>query len=276
MSLFFLGLMAAATLLFVIAYWLPRPWSAYAAFFGLGMVAVAVVTAFIDGDEGGPILLAGGVGLFWLHRWAERDRRRRALARFAWEHGFEFRPKYAEALSGDFRLFGRGDGRAARNAMGGIWQGVPVKTLDYDYFESRAAMGFYRVKRWRRFSIGILELGASVPSVITELNGAAGLSSDYMGFHDIQLESDDFNQRYHVTCDDREFAYTFFDEEMLRWLLGQQDLLETEVLGRKALVAMTRLEPEQMGTLLDATVGFYTHLPSVARQRYQASEPIVP
>ncbi|MGH2554377.1 MAG: hypothetical protein ACRDHO_01490 [Actinomycetota bacterium] len=276
MSLFFLGLALAAAILFAIAYRLPRPWAAYAAFFGLGTVAVAVVTAFIDGDEGGPILLAGGVGLVVLHRWAQRDRRRRAMARFAWEHGFDFRAKYAEGLSGDFRLFGRGDGREARNALGGIWQGVPVKTLDYGYFETKAAWGFYRVKRWRRFSVGILDLGASVPSVITELNGAAGLSSDYMGFHDIQLESDDFNRRFHVTCDDREFAYKFFDGQMLRWILGQPELLETEVLGRRGLVAMPRLEPERMGTLLDAAVGFYTHLPSVARQKSQASEPIVP
>jgi hypothetical protein len=275
-SLFFLGLMVAAAVLFVIAYWLPRPWATYAAFLGLGTVAVAVVTAFIDGHEGGPILLAGGVGLFWLHRWAQRDRRRQAMARFARKYGFDFRAKDAKAMSGDFRLFGRGDGSAARNALSGIWRGVQVKTLDYDYFGTKASWGFYRVKRWRRFSVGIMELGASVPSVITELNGAAGLSSDYMGFHDVQLESEDFNRRYHVTCDDREFAYKFFDGQMLRWLLAQQELLETEVLGRRALVAMTRLEPEQMGSLLDAAAGFYTHLPSVARQKYQASEPTAP
>lgn len=274
MSLVFLGLTAAAAIVFAIAYWLPRPWSAYVAFLGFGTAAVGVVSSFIGGEEGGPILLAGGVGLYWLHRWAGRDRRRQAMARFAWDLGFDFRPKYAEGISGDFRLFGRGDGRSAQNALGGIWQGVRVKTLDYEYFETRAVWGFYRVKRRLRFSVAILELGASVPSVITELNGAAGLASDYMGFHDVQLESDDFNRRYHVTCDDREFAYEFFDTGMLRWLLGQQDLLEAEVLGRRALVATRRLEPDQMGTLLDAAVGFYSNLPSLARRTHPIREPI--
>lgn len=277
MSLTFVALILGAAILFTLAYWLPRPWAGYVAFLGFGAVAVGVASAFIDGDEGGPILLAGGVGLFWLHRWAQRDRRRQAMARFAWDHGFDFRPKYDQGISADFRLFGRGEGRAARNALGGIWQRVPVKTLDYEYAETKAVWGFHRASRPRRFSVAILDLGASVPSVIAELNGeGGGLAQDYMGFHDVQVDSDDFNRRYHVTCDDREFAYKFFDARMLRWLLKQQDLLEVEVQGRTALVAMPRLEPEQMGTLLDAAVGFYSHLPRPARQRPRTSERIVP
>jgi len=272
MSLSFLALMLASAVLFATAYRLPS--AGYVAVLGLVAVALAIVSSFVSGDEGGPILLAGGVGLVWLHRWAMRDRRRLAMATFASEHGLEFRAKDEHAAQEDFRLFGRGDGGAVRNVMRGQWQDVAVKALDYHCYQTRTVWVFYRVKRWRSFSVAVLDLGASVPSVIAERSGASGLALDYMGFHDVQLNSDEFNRRYHVTSDDREFAYKFFDARMLAWLMGQQDLLEAEVQGRKALVALQLLEAKEMGKLLDAAVGFTTHIPRPVRRRYHMPEPI--
>jgi hypothetical protein len=95
-----------------------------------------------------------------------------------------------------------------------------------------------------------------------------------MGFHDVQLNSDEFNRRFHVTTDDREFAYKFFDLGMLRWLMDQQELEESEVLGRKALVALPRIEPEQMSTLFGAAAGFHSHIPRLVRHAYDLPEPL--
>ncbi len=276
MSLLFLGSLGAAAILLGIAPRLPRSSAGSVALLGFGIIAAGVVASFISGDDGGPILLMGGVALVWVHRWAGRDRRRLAMARFALDRGLEFRARNEEALSEDFRLFGRGDGGRVRNVLQGEWNGVPVRAMDYDYFVTRTMWVFYRVKDWRRFSVAVLDLGASVPLVIAERNGAAGLASDYMGFHDVQLNSDEFNRRFHVTADDREFAYQFFDLGMLRWLLNQPDLLETEVQGRRALVAMPRLEPDQMGRLFDAAVGFRSHIPALVRRKYHVADPVVP
>jgi hypothetical protein len=274
-SLFFFASVLLSAAVLVVASRLSTRAAGYMAVLGLGIIAAGVVASFISGDEGGVILLAGGIGLVWLHRWAGRDRRRLAMVRFAEDHGLQFRAKDKEVLSEDFRLFGRGDGRRARNVLQGRWHGEPVSVLDYDYFVTRTMWIFYRVKRWRRFSVAVLDLGASVPTVIAERNGAPGLSSDYMGFHDVQLNSDEFNRRFHVTTDDREFAYTFFDLGMLRWLLSQPDLLETEALGRKALVALPRLEPEETGRLFDAGIGFRAHIPRLVRRKYQLAEPTI-
>jgi hypothetical protein len=275
MSLSFLALMFAAAVLLTLAYRLRRSTAGYVAFLGLAAVGFGVVWSFIRGDEGGPILLAGGVGLVFLHRWAQRDRRRLAIARFARDHGLKFTAKDDQAAREDFRLFGRGDGGAVRNVMQGEWRGVPVKSLDYRCYLTRTVWAFYRVKRWQSFSVAILDLGASVPSVIAERNGDSGLAFEYMGFHDVQLQSDEFNGRYHVTCDDREFAYKFFDTRMLTWLLRQPDLLEAEVQGRKGLVALPLLEPGEMGRLLDAAVGFTTRIPGPIRRRYHMPESTV-
>jgi len=276
MSLLFLASMGVVAILLGIASQLPRSSAGYAAILALGIIAGAVVVSFIRGDEGGPILLVGGVALVWLHRWAGRDRRRLAMARFARDRGLEFQARNREALSEDFRLFGRGDGGRVRNVLQGEWDGVPVRAMDYDYFVTRTMWVFYPLKDWRRFSVAVLDLGASVPLVLAERNGAAGLASDYMGFHDVQLNSDEFNRRFHVTADDREFAYQFFDLGMLRWLLNQPDLLETEVQGRRALVALARLEPDQMGRLFDVAVGFRSHIPALVRRKYHVADPVVP
>jgi hypothetical protein len=272
MSMLFVASVLVAAILLAIASRLHRSIAGYLALIATAVLAAGIVASFIGGEEGGPILLAGGVGLAWLHRWAGRDRRRLAMAKFAWDHGLEFRARSKKALSEDFRLFGRGDGGRARNVLQGEWRGVPIRAMDYDYFVTRTVWLFYQVKRWRRFSVAAMDLGASLPSVIAERNGAAGLSSDYMGFHDVQLNSDEFNRRFHVTTDDREFAYTFFDLGMLRWLLNQQDLLETEALGRKALVALPQLPPEETGRLFDAAVGFRSHIPRLVRRRYHLPE----
>jgi hypothetical protein len=276
MSLLFLLMTLAAAVLLTVAYLMPRSSGRWVSLVGLGAVAAGVVWSFVTGDLGGPILLAGGLGLAWLHTWAQRDRRRMAMARFARDHGLDFRGKGGDALSEDFRLFGRGEGGVDRNVLHGTWRGMPVKVMDYEYHTTRGVWVLRPLERRRRFSVAVLELGASVPSIVAERNGAAGLTSDYMGFHDVQLKSDEFNRRYHVTADDREFAYQFFDARMLQWLLGQLDLLEAEVLGRKALVALSRLEPEDMARLLDAAVGFQLHIPRLVRRRYHLPDPVVP
>jgi hypothetical protein len=272
-SALFLASLAVGAVLLLIATRLPRSIAGFMALIGLGAVVGGVVASFISGDEGGPILLAGGVGLVWLHRWARRDRRRLAIARFAREHGLQFRSRRKEALAEPFRLFGRGDGCRARNIIQGDWNGVPVKAMDYDCFVTRTVWVFYRIKRWRRYSVAVLDLGVSVPSVLAERNGGPGLSADYMGFHDVQLNSDEFNRRFHATTDDREFAYRFFDLGMLRWLLDQTELVECEVLGRKAMVALPRLHSDQIGKLFDAAAGFHSHVPRLVRHTYEVPEP---
>ena len=93
MSLLFLASVAVTAILLVVALRLPRPLASYVSLIAFGVLAAGVVASFISGDEGGPILLAGGVGLWWLHRWAQRDQRRLAMARFAWDHGLEFRAR---------------------------------------------------------------------------------------------------------------------------------------------------------------------------------------
>jgi hypothetical protein len=274
MSLLFVASVAGAAILLAVARRLPRPWASLVAVLGFGLVVAGIVASFISGDEGGPILLAGGVGLVWLHRWAMRDRRRLALARFARDHGLEFHPRTKDALSEHFRLFGRGDGCRAGNVLSGRWKGVAIRAMDYDCFATRTVWVWYVVKRWKRFSVAIVDLGVSVPSVITERNGGPGLSSEYMGFHDVQLNSDEFNRRFHVVTDDREFAYEFFDLGMLGWVLNQQELEESEVLGRKALVAFPRLEPERLGTLLDSAAGFHSHIPRLPPHPEDLPEPL--
>jgi hypothetical protein len=276
MTLIFLASLVAGAAMLALATRLHRPVAGYVAVLGLGILAIGVVAAFIAGEEGGPILLAGGLGLVWLHRWAQRDTRRLVVARFAREHGLGFRVKGKDAATEDFRLFGRGDGCRVRNVLEGEWDGTLIKAMDFDYFVTRTAWAFYRIKRWRRFSVAVLDLGANLPSVIAERNGAAGLSSDYMGFHDVQLNSDEFNRRFHVTTDDREFAYKFFDLGMLRWLLNQYDLLETEALGRRGLVALPRLDPRELGRLFDAAVGFMSHIPTLVRRQYNPADQVTP
>jgi hypothetical protein len=105
-----------------------------------------------------------------------------------------------------------------------------------------------------------LQIGPEVPG--------AGLARAF-GVRDIELESEAFNERFHVLCDDRRFATAFFDPLMMGWLLEDAPgRLRCEVRGDWALVALPRVHATEMPAVLAFAHRLREHIPVVLWDLY--------
>ena len=108
-----------------------------------------------------------------------------------------------------------------------------------------------------------LQLGPEGP-----LAGLARL----LGVRDIEVESEEFNRRFRITCDDRRFASALIDPRIMDWLLaeGTSDL-RIELMGDWALCTVDRLKATAMPGLLAFAHRFREHIPPVVYELYPGS-----
>ncbi len=91
---------------------------------------------------------------------------------------------------------------------------------------------------------------------------------EHIGVHDVQLESDEFNRRFRLKCDDQKFAFSLLDGQMMEWLLSSDYFETVELDGPWVLLATEKLEPAQwldLGAWLDR---FHAHIPPVVYSTY--------
>jgi hypothetical protein len=55
--------------------------------------------------------------------------------------------------------------------------------------------------------------------------------ASWVGYEDINFESDEFSRRYHVACDDRRFAYDILHARLIDYLLGCGSVPNLEMQG---------------------------------------------
>ena len=86
---------------------------------------------------------------------------------------------------------------------------------------------------------------------------------DHLGHHDVKLEYDDFNRRFHVNCKDQKFAFALLDGQMMEWLLAADTLRPRR--DRRAVGAARATGASHpaawlnLGTWLDT---FHAHIPA--------------
>jgi hypothetical protein len=117
---------------------------------------------------------------------------------------------------------------------------------------------------------------AAWPSLVVEPERLTTQLSDAVSLGDIELESDAFNRRFDVRCDDRRFATAFLDARMMGWLLSLQDESGFEI-GSGLVLVYGELHDMQESTTSLATVrGFLEHVPEVVYSLYPPGDrPVV-
>ncbi len=66
----------------------------------------------------------------------------------------------------------------------------------------------------------------------------------------IHFESEEFNDTFHVTCDDRRFASALIDPQMMQFLLETKGAVGFETMGRFVLLISHQIPPDEMPILL--------------------------
>jgi len=213
------------------------------------------------------LLFFGGVLLVALIAYlayAMRRRRRDGFRLMATQLGLQYRTDDPlGVLAYPFTLFTKGDGRAVENVVWGAWQEVEVITFDFMYSEQN---GKYRTDY--QFDCAIVPIGADSPRLVIEHENLLTSLAGALALHDLQFESEAFNDEYHVRCEVPKFANDVLDARMMQWLLDNGSGYSFESVGDRVLVAGPRIDPADLVGLLGVARGFAQHVPKVVSSLY--------
>lgn len=122
-----------------------------------------------------------------------------------------------------FVMFQRGRSRSAWNIMRGRLRigdrDVQVELGDFRYTVTSGS-GKNRKSRTYKFSylVAANPLG-QCPETIIRREGLFDRVKGILGFDDIDFESEEFSRRFHVSSDDKRFAYDLIDQAMMEYIL---------------------------------------------------------
>jgi hypothetical protein len=220
---------------------------------------------------------------------ARRERERKAsLLQFAAASGFTFYDKDPFNLDARFRgvgEIGRGHNRYAFEVL---QRSEPAGTFIFRYHfqttETRTVTSTdsnghtttrtetYEQDHWRAYLI--VELGTSFPDLIIRREHWGDKVAGFMGFDDIDFESEAFSSRYFVKSSDRQFAYAVVHPQMMEWML--QTPIAARLSGALFVIDMTsmRFDAASCGQCLAAAAGFINRIPAFVWQDYGKRPPL--
>ena len=175
------------------------------------------------------IIGAGIIGLI-LGLVGSRSRTRK-LSRFARRIGFHFIPKHAigkDPTLSRMRALRKGIGRRCANLIGGIHRDVELVAIDV----SRPVVLGATIREEDEHgsecvTVCVHPLGCDFPDLyirsdkLLDTDPLAVFRAD--DHRDIQFESEEFNETFRVSCDDRKFAFDFCHSRMMAYLLSHRE-----------------------------------------------------
>jgi len=158
--------------------------------------------------------------------WQQEKKRREEKQALADRLGLLFHPGVDHShddLFERFEMFRRGHSRRAMNTLTGTIQcagrAFPCKMGDYQY-KITSGSGKNRSTTVYNFSYCALEIPfGPVPNLLIRPEGLFDKLSSVFGSKDIEMESAEFNKRFHVQSPDRRFAYDICHPRMMEFLL---------------------------------------------------------
>jgi len=204
-------------------------------------------------------------------QWQAKQRRREAVHEWAVRNGFAYSVDDPIGIPQRFSSFGfmnRGEGRGCENVLQGTWQDLPVIEADYWTYTTSTDSEGRTSRDYDHFSIVIVEIAAWLPGVTIERENVLTRLADHVGFRDIEFELEEFNRRFNVKCQDREFAYKLLDARMMQYLLDKAGQVCVEVNGGHALVWQKRIGVEGLMELLYRAKGFVDNVPRLVWNEY--------
>jgi len=198
-----------------------------------------------------------------------KKKRREELALAAKQLGLQYSATDQFGLLGlPFALLSRGEGRGVENVMWGTWQEMAIKEFDYWYYTESTDSKGHTTRSYSHFSCVVTQIPAGCAPLTVTHEGFFSRLADHLGFHDIELESEEFNKRFQVKCQDKKFATDMLDARMMQWLLGLDGGRSFELNGPYVMCYSKRLRPLEVTPLLGTLKGFQGHIPRVVWDLY--------
>lgn len=155
-------------------------------------------------------------------------KRREAFAVLAAQRGWtyvEADDRWVDGFAGS--PFGLGHSRRATNVLTGAYDTRPFVAFDYKYDTTETSTDSEGRTTTREvshhFSVAAIDVGAAFPPLEVTPEGFFSRMVGRLTNRDIELESEDFNRAFTVTCPDRKFASDILHPRMMEFLLTRPD-----------------------------------------------------
>ncbi len=175
------------------------------------------------------LLGLGLVVLVAVFGYLSAKRRREAFTGLAAARGWTYverDDRWAERFQGS--PFDSGFDRRATNILTGQYDGRPCVAFDYRYSthstSTDANGNTHTTTDHHPYSVVALDLGVPLPRLEVTPEGFFSRMVGRLTNRDIELESEDFNRAFTVTCPDRKFAFDVLHARTMEYLLTQRDL----------------------------------------------------
>ena len=159
----------------------------------------------------------------------QAKKRREGMAAYAASRGWTYTeqdPSLLDRFEG--APFGTGQDREAFNVMRGTAHDRPMVVFDYRYVTTHTstdAQGHSKTERTTHpFSVIAVNTGAVMPALAVTPEGLVSRFFGRLTNSDIELESEDFNRAFTVTCPNRRFASDVLHPRMMELLLQWPEL----------------------------------------------------
>jgi hypothetical protein len=185
--------------------------------------------------------------------------RRRQLAAFATAQGWRYereQPLLVDRFTGP--PFGTGQSRRAYNVLYGQHRGRDLVAFDYEY-ETVAFDG--KQTKTHVFSVLGISTGVSMVPLRVDPEGLLDRVVGHLTGSDIDLESEEFNQAFAVSCPDRRFATDVLHPRMMEYLLHHRQLGWRFEQDSMLTIAEGRRTPVQLMATVDVMDGITSLVP---------------
>jgi hypothetical protein len=186
------------------------------------------------------------------------EQRRTVMARMALRYGLAYTHRDPYNLAHlDFELFRRGNECA--EVLAGRLRGRDVRLASFGYRDKQ--------KDWYygKYSFVLVSIPVPLPRMVLAHETPFSRWDE-----DTSFESAEFNRRFRVEVDDREFAYKLVDARMMAWLLDTANRYSFEVKRNWVLVYSKHLPSAQLPELLETGMEFVERIPRLVWADYAA------
>ncbi len=159
-------------------------------------------------------------------------------------------------------LFRRGSGRRAYNTIEGRIENRDILCFDYLYQE-RHGSGKNRRTETYYFTCLLVRPPIAFKPLFIRPETFLDRIGEFIGFDDIDFESDEFSRRFHVKCPDKKFAYDILHPRAMELLL-ECGKIHMEAQGDSILFYYTGslALPEKVESLVRAGIQFVGMIPN--------------
>jgi uncharacterized protein DUF3137 len=167
------------------------------------------------------------VGLVMYLQYKARQKKIAAFTAFAAQRGWRYTERdrsLVDRFLGD--PFGRGHSRNAEHVLRGEHRGRRILAFEYTFKETHGSGQDRRTETYTHTVVSV-SLPSDKPTLQVGREGFGRKLLGFVGVRDLQLESEQFNETFHIKTDNDRFAYDILHPRMMEWMLADQRALST-------------------------------------------------